>query len=323
MIRVILFNQRTGETSYGDVSLCSEWVNNPDMWIWADFYSEESEKEQIVFREVFDLHPLVIADAQRERHPPKLEVFDNYFFLLVQGLDATTTDIDFKSLPISFFVGDRFLVTRRKLESVSIDSIWKECGEQKLDLARGSSYVTYRILRGITDRYTKLVEGLQDKLDLMEDEMFANPSDVLLEELLSYAKNLKKLRRIFNYHQDIFTRLSRKDHPFIGDKRRHEFVDVFEHTERLASLTNLYKELADDMMNGYISVTSHRLNRIMKVLTIVTVIFMPLTVLAGIYGMNFEYIPELKVHNAYFILLGVMGILVSGLLLLFRKIRWL
>jgi magnesium transporter len=117
--------------------------------------------------------------------------------------------------------------------------------------------------------------------------------------------------------------LSRKNHPFIDSQERHEYVDVFEHTERLASLTTLYKELTDDMMNGYISVTSHRLNQIMKVLTIVTVIFLPLSLMVGIYGMNFDYMPELKTHNGYFILLGVMGTLVATLLLLFRKIRWL
>jgi len=323
MIRIMLHNQETGETRYGDENLFSEWTNNPDLWIWADFYNEEPEKEKALFGDVFDLHSLVISDAQRDRHPPKLEVFDGYFFLLMHGLDAKTTGIDFNVLPIAFFVGSRFLVTRRNLESISIDSVWEETEKGMLDVTRGPAHVAYRILRWITDRYTALIEGQQHKLDLMEDEMFDNPHDALLEELLDYGKNLKKLRRIFNYHQHLFERLSIKDHPFIGKQERHEFVDAFEHTERLASLTTLYKELADDLMNGYISVTSHRLNQIMKVLTVVTVIFMPLTVLAGVYGMNFEYMPELKFRNAYFILLGVMGTLVSVLLLLFRKIKWL
>jgi len=117
--------------------------------------------------------------------------------------------------------------------------------------------------------------------------------------------------------------LTRKDHPFIGKQGRHEFIDAFEHTERLASLTTLYRDLTDDLMNGYISVTSHRLNQIMKVLTVVTVIFLPLTLMVGIYGMNFEYIPELKIKYAYFVMLGVMATIVGVLLLLFRKMRWI
>ncbi len=94
------------------------------------------------------------------------------------------------------------------------------------------------------------------------------------------------MRRIFNYHRDLFERLSRKDQHFIGKQERHEFIDVYEHTERLVSLATLFKELTDDLMNGYISVTSHRLNQIMKVLTVVTFIFLPLTLLVGIYGMG-------------------------------------
>jgi magnesium transporter len=293
------------------------------VWIWADFDNEALPHEKAVFLETFELPPLVIADAQRERHPPKLEVFDKYFFLLLLGLGATTTDTDFHTIQIAFFVSDRFLVTRRKAESLSIDNAWTEAENGTLDVSRGPAHVAYRIVRWVTDRYTNLIEGLERRLDTMEDEMLENPRDVLLEELIGYGRNLKRLRLIFNYHQELFARLSRKDHAFIGTQARHEFVDAFEHTERLASVTTLYKELADDLMNGYISVTSHRLNQIMKVLTVVTAIFLPLTLLVGIYGMNFEDMPEPKTHNAYLLLLGAMGLMVVILLLLFRRIRWL
>lgn len=323
MIRTTLHDRRTGETRWGDEGLIAEWVARSDLWIWADFDREDLLSERKLLTETFGAHSLVIDDAQRERHPPKLEAFDEHFFLLVNGLDATTTDIDFNSIPIAFFVSERFLVTRHQQESISIDSVWSEMGKGELDMSRGPAHVTYRILRRATDRYTTLVEGLQRGLDIMEDEMFENPRDALLEDLIGYGRNLKRLWRIFNYHQGIFARLTRKDHPFIGKQERHEFIDVFEHTERLTSLTSLYKELSDDLMNGYISVASHRLNQIMKVLTVVTVIFLPLTLLVGIYGMNFENIPELKVENAYFIFLGVMASIIVGLLLLFRKMRWL
>jgi magnesium transporter len=250
-------------------------------------------------------------------------VFDNCFFLLIRGLDASTTDIDFNAIQIAFFVGERFLVTRRNHESVSVDTTWVDADNGNLDLSRGPAHVAYRILRRITDRYTGLIEDLEQKLEDIEGEMFVNPRDALLERLINYGQNLKRLQRIFNYHQNIFVRLSRKDQPFISQQQRHEYTDVFEHTERLASLTSLYKELTDDLMNGYISVTSHRLNQIMKVLTIVTVIFLPLALLVGIYGMNFENMPELKFANAYYVLLSVMAGIVISLLLLFRKMRWL
>lgn len=323
MIRAMLHDRVSGKTRWGDERLLADWAAKPHTWLWADFDDEDPLREKALFLDTFGFHPLVIADAQRERHPPKLEMFGDYFFLLVQGLNATTTDIQFQTIQLALFVGSRFLVTRRALKSLSIDGAWAEAERGEIELARGPTYLAYHILRRVTDRYTHLVEGLQRGLDSMEDEMFDNPRDALLESLLGYGRNLKRLRRIFNYHQDLCARLGRKDQPFIGESERPEFNDLFEHTERLASLTNLYKELADDLMNGYISVTSHRLNQIMKVLTVVTVIFLPLTLLVGIYGMNFEEIPELKIHNAYFILLGVMGFIAVFLLLLFRKLRWL
>ena len=323
MIKAMLHNIKTGETRYGDEALFAEWKSNPDLWIWADFEKNDPVHEKEVFVDVFDLHPLVIADAQRVRHSPKLETFENYFFLLMQGLDAETADIDIRTIQLAFFVGERFLVTRHMFESVNIDMIWHEAGKGDIKFSRGPAHVAYRIFRKITDRYTKLVEGLEQKLEVIEQEMFVNPRDALLEELIGYGRNLKRLRRIFNYHQNMFSRLSRSNHPLISEQDRHEFIDVFEHTERLESLSNLYKELTDDLMNGYISVTSHRLNQIMKVLTVVTVIFLPLTLIAGIYGMNFEEMPELKIKNAYYVLLSVMGLLAVGLLILFRKMRWL
>jgi len=323
MIRTLLYDHKTCKSRWGDAGLIAEWADNPDLWIRADFSDEEPGEESRLFHEAFGLHPLVIADARRDRHPPKLEGFDEYFFLLIHGLGVASPDTDYHTIQIAFFVSERFLVTRRKAESVSIDAVWNEAGDGKLDVARGSAHVLYRILRRVTDRYTSLIEGLERRLDVMEDEMFQNPRDALLEELLGFGRNLKKLQRIFNYHQGLFALLSRKDHSFIGQQERHEFIDVFEHTERLASLTTLYRDLADDLMNGYISVTSHRLNQIMKVLTVVTVIFLPLTLMVGIYGMNFEYIPELKIKYAYFIMLGVMATIVIVLLLIFRRMRWL
>ena len=323
MIKIFMRNMKTGDTRWGDESMLDEWSNDPELWMWADFSNVEQGREKEIFTEIFKLHPLAISDAQRKRHPPKLEAFDEHFFVLMQELDASASDIAFSTIQVAFFVGKRFLVTRHDFESISIDSVMRDIDAGVVNPSRGSGYITYNILRRLTDRYTKLVESLEPKLEDIETEMFEHPRDSLLEKLMEYGRNLKKLRRIFTYHQEMFSRLSRKDYPIIGKQERHEFLVAFEHTERLTSLTTLYKEVTDELMNGYISITSHRLNQIMKILTVVTVTFMPLTLIAGIYGMNFENMPELKIQNAYYMLLGVMGFIVGGLLLLFRKMKWL
>lgn len=174
----------------------------------------------------------------------------------------------------------------------------------------------------MTDRYTKIVLGLELRLDELEDEMFQSPDDRLLAELTEYNSHLKKLRRVMTYQHSTMSALSRVDTPacFVGTQ--HEFNDVYENTERLASLCTLYQELAVDLMQSYISLTSHRLNQIIKVLTIVTVIFLPLGLIAGLYGMNFEFMPGAGGHYGFFLTLMAMTALAATLLLIFRRLRW-
>lgn len=126
MIKTMWHNTRTGEARWGDEGLFSEWNAIPDLWIWADFDNTDPQYKKQLFVEIFKLHPLAIADAQRESHPPKLEVFDGFFFLMIRELDTTTTDIDFHAIQIAFFVSESFLVTRRNLESVSINAAWND-----------------------------------------------------------------------------------------------------------------------------------------------------------------------------------------------------
>jgi magnesium transporter len=319
----MLHNPKTGHTVYGDEALFSEWRQNTELWIWADFDNEEQGHEKTLLKDIFGLHSLAISDAQNKRHQPKIEQFDDHFFLLIQGLDKYSKAIDFGTLPISFFIGHRFLVTRRAFESISIDKIWDMAQEGHVKLSNGIAHITYLLLLQMTDRYTNIVQQLEEMLEEMEDDMFENPRDALLGELLAYGRTLKRLRRIFEYHQYLFKILSREDNSIIKMKDHHEFNDLLEHAERLTSLTILYKELTDDLMNGYISMTGHRLNQIMRILTVVTVIFLPLTLIAGIYGMNFKYIPELDMKNAYFFLLGFMSFIAISLLVIFRKVKWI
>ncbi|MEJ2761552.1 MAG: magnesium transporter CorA family protein, partial [Gammaproteobacteria bacterium] len=193
----------------------------------------------------------------------------------------------------------------------------------KLSMEKGTVHVCYRIVRTVIDRYTPIIMSLEERLEDLEDEMYGDPSDKLLAELGNYNSRLKKLRRIFGYQATVIGNLRNSGNDFITDGNLHEFNDLHEQMERLSSLTALLQELAIDLMEGYISLSSHRLNKIMKVLTITAVIFLPLSLLAGIYGMNFEHMPELKSGDGYYVVLGSMAAITVGLLALFRYLKWL
>ena len=153
--------------------------------------------------------------------------------------------------------------------------------------------------------------------------MFERPNDSILSELVSYQTHLRKMIRFLSYHKQIFDSDDLKGLPGTDKDYIHEQKDVYEHSERGFSLASLYYQNASDLIDGYISLASHRLNQIMKVLTIITVIFVPLSFIAGIYGMNFENMPELKSKSGYFILLGSMFLIATTLLFAFKRKKWL
>jgi magnesium transporter len=296
---------------------------NEDENIWVDFLSADKIQERTLLEKKFNISPLAINDAQRDRHPPKFENFKDYKFLLIKAFDAGTKDIDFKILHISFFICKNYLLTIHNGVSPSIESVWKKLSVGDLKNIHDSYSLLYVILKKIIARYTKVILNLESRLDEIENMMVAKPTDSLLSELIRYSTKTQYLYRIFNNQDIVIKEMLNTDENLNENDLKHKYRDLQEHMERLAGLSGLLNEVTKNLIDGYISVTGHRLNNIMKTLTIVALIFMPVTFVAGIYGMNFEYMPELAYKNAYFIVLGVMGFMAVGLLVLFKKLKWL
>ena len=319
----MLYNPATQELKRGAIELLDEWQGRQDTVLWVDFANQEPQQEKRILIERFGLHPMAIQDAQRERHPPKMEPFDDHVFILLKGLGRETPDFTFETIQIAIFVGKRFLVTRHSDNSPSIDRLWQEVERDQTLFARGTDALALRLSRIIVDRYLKKLLILEPRIEALEQEMVSNPRDEILAELTGYKTHLRKFRRVFLYHVQIFSKLAAHQPPGIGAERLHEINDVYENQDRANSLSTLYYEIASDLIDGYISLASHRLNNIMKILTIITAIFVPLGFLAGIYGMNFENMPELHSRAGYFILLGVMAGIATVLLIIFRRRRWI
>ncbi len=282
----------------------------------------DPEAERDLLSRRFGIHHLAITDALRERHPPKIEPFRDNTFIMLKGLDADSTSIEFGTIQLSIFVGERYLLTRSSGRSVSTETLLSALasGEIPPDVSRAA--LALRLCRTVADRFLPLLLAVEKRLDEMEAEMLSKPSDELLAELVRQKGDLKRIMRILQYHAQVFTS-ARSTTPAQLADHDHELTDVQEQLDRLLSLARLYYELTDDLVNGYLSLSAHRLNQIMQTLTIVTVVFVPITFMAGIYGMNFEYIPELGYRKGYFILLGAMLTVVVGILALFHHRGWL
>jgi len=322
MIVVALYRPSNGEVEIGGEELIDRWRQEPDAVIWADFCDNDANHEKQLLESRFGLHPLAIKDAQRARHPPKIEVFDQNVFILLKGLGTLSDAFEFRTIQLALFVGERFLVTRHSEGSPSIETL-RDVGKVDASLAGHPDGLALRLCRIMVDRYISKLLTLEPRLDDLEREIVDNPDDEMLAELIGYKTVLRKFRRVLVYHVQVFAELSRHPPAQIGKQRIHEIRDVYEHQERASSLASLYYEVSADIIDGYISLASHRLNNIIKVLTIVTTIFVPLSFMAGIYGMNFQNMPELASRWGYFVLLGIMGSVALILILIFRRRRWL
>lgn len=319
----MLFDPESGTSETGDSELLETWRGSGKV-LWVDLQDELASTEYQFLETHFGIHPMAIQDAQRERHPPKYEDFGTYYFLLLKGLSPTATPVVFDTIQIALFVGQDFFITRHAFESRSVNSLWESIQVDAGLIRKGVKALPAQLGRNIVNRYLHLLFEIEDDLGDLEQELLSDdPSDDQLTKLALYKTRLRKMSRTFTYHEQVFDFLRSNPHTTDNHQVTHEFNDTYEQMERVASLSSLYYDLASDLINSSISLASHRLNGIMKVLTIVMAIFVPLSFLAGIYGMNFEHMPELGFEGAYFMLLSLMGLLALTLLGIFKYKRWL
>lgn len=308
---------------YGGEELIDSWRKDPTYLLWIDIDSHDKEKEGSLLHEL-GCHPLAISDAQRDRHPPKIELFDDYIFMLYRGIYESQEDLIFEHLQISMFAGTNVLITSHAKTSISINKLFNSSGEKFL--AKSPITLALRIFHYSCGIYLQKLFEFEEKLERLEDDFQLGGDDKMMQEITLYRSRLTKLKRTFSYHSNIGAELKilvEDETLIINQRELHTVTDVHERIERLLSLSQMHYDICGDLVNGYLSVTSHQLNATMRVLTVITAIFIPLGFLAGIYGMNFEYIPELKVANGYYYLLAFMASIVVGLITLFKKKKWL
>lgn len=313
---------QNGTTLVGGKELLSLWKeSSADSWIWVNLYNEPVNNEHKFLEEEFNLDSISITEAQRDRHPPSFETFKDYIFLLLKPLDAESSSLDFNTLQLALFAADNFLITRHSKESPYLAKLWQTM-EQSGCVDESPLSVVASMSKRVAQRYGKVLLDLEQRLDIIEDELFDSPTDTLMRELVSYNTGLRKMHRILAYYVNVFDSLRQQLHK-TNDEQYDAFNDIYAIIERFTSLSSVYQNVITDLIDAYISLNGHRLNQIMKVLTIVTVIFVPLTLLVGIYGMNFENMPELKSQHGYYILLSVMSGIAVLMLYLFKRVRWL
>lgn len=312
-----------GSVEEGAENLIDSWKTQSDTRIWIDLQIDDVDTVK-AFLERMGCHPLAISDALRKRHPPKFEPFDEHLFILYRGILTIGDNLECEHQSVTFFITDRMIITVHPGSSLGVNAIWEQ---EKTPLRKGTYEVALQVMHYSAGKYLEALLQFESELSELEDALQERGSDDMLAQLTAYRAKLLRLRRVFNYHQNLAQNLLATTDSYAGltisdDRYVHVTNDVHDRFERLHSLTQMHYDICGDLIEGYLSIASHQLNVTMRILTVITAIFVPLSFMAGLYGMNFEYMPELRAQYGYFYLLGAMLLCAGGLIYFFKRRRW-
>ena len=338
-------------SSPGEIKLLDEVDYHPSQLVWIDYTAEsftESEiesprkivdsvhKDSVTWlnvdglgnseileeiRDTFEIHPLVIEDIIRPFQRPKLEEYGEQLFIILQVVHpGRAQDVE----QVSFLLAPDYLITFQEYPGDEFDPVRNRIRKKDSRIrSSGTDYLTYALLDTAVDSYFPTLEGIGDNLQSLEEQILSDDEDDSLELIHQSKRKLLSLRRSAWSQREMLGQIQRVESPVLSEETRFYLRDVYDHGIRILDIVESYREMANNLRELHMTTLSNRMNEIMKVLTIMATIFIPLTFIAGLYGMNFEYMPELQFWWAYPTSLGIMVLIAVGMLGYFRKKGWL
>ncbi|MAM18616.1 MAG: magnesium/cobalt transporter CorA [Christiangramia sp.] len=290
-------------------------------WFNIDGLNNVEEIEKL--GEYYELHPLVMEDIVNTGQRPKIEEYQDYLFIVAQMLYYKDGEIENEH--ISMIVGKNYVLTFQEANGDVFDPVREriETGKGRIR-SRSADYLMFALLDAIIDNYFLVIDDMSDRIEALEETLFTTqPSDDITLEIQELKRNILRIRRAVFPLREVIGRLEKIESDLIEEKTNNYIRDLYDHIVQISENIEIYREMIWGLMDMYMTTISNKMNEVMKVLTIMASIFIPLTFIAGIYGMNFEYIPELQWKYSYFVLWGVMIIIFIGMLYYFKRKKWL
>lgn len=274
----------------------------------------------------FKIHPLVLEDISHTIQRPKIEDFENYLYIVLRMFHNQEIDyqLNIISEQVSLILGKNYVISFRETAIDIFENVKLRIKSSKGRIREmGADYLMYELIDSIVDNYFNILEELGEHIESLEDQLLENPKHELLHELHIIKSEVIYFRKSVWPIREVSNNLLRDEYPFISKVTRIYIKDVYDHTIQIIDSIETYRDLLAGLMDIYLSSISNKMNEIMKVLTIISTVFIPLTFLAGVYGMNFHYMPELYWKWSYPILWLFMTAIAFFMLLYFRKKKWI
>ena len=305
------------------VEECFPFKDKPNVtWINIDGIHEVEIVEKL--GKCYGIHPLALEDIVNTEHRPKMEDFGEYVFVIVKMLYYDEKESEIKAEQVSFVLGSNFVISFQEMEGDVFNTIRKRIEDKNRRIRKwGADYLLYALLDVIVDNYFIILEKLGEQMECLEEELLTNPTNETLHVIHNLKREMAFLRKSVWPLREVISSLERSESSLIHKSTSLYLRDVYDHTIQVIDTIEAYKDILSGMLDIYLSSISNSMNAVMKVLTIIATIFIPLTFIAGIYGMNFKYMPELEWHWGYFTVWFIMVCIGALMIIYFKRRMWL
>ncbi|HAW60276.1 MAG TPA: magnesium and cobalt transport protein CorA [Actinobacteria bacterium] len=321
MIRTLLYTPEKGIKENLSLEELKPYLKRKESIIWVDL-EKPSEEDYRALSTAFDFHPLAIEDCKAEFNLPKVDDYENYLFIIWYALADVPETAEIESSQADMFLGRNFLVSVHVKKIADIDSLYERCLKNPEFMSRGVDWLLHNLLDNMVDDAFLLVDRMSDEIDELEDEIFESPTQDHVKRLFILKRQMLTIRKIAAPQREIISVLLRYELPFLGKHTYVYFQDISDHLIRIIDLVDTARDVITGAMDVYLSTTSNKLNEVMKKLTVVATIFIPLTLITGVYGMNFKYMPELYWTYGYFAVWVLMIVFAVGMFIYFKRRQW-
>lgn len=318
-----LYNSNTGLRFDIKPDQMREVLKDPANLLWVDI-SAIDDADIDLLTDIFNLHPLTIEDFIMANARPKVENFKDYIFLVMFSMESHDKEHSkINTAEVNYCLGKNFLITAHDNKVTPLCTSKDRIRKQSPMMMSGGDFLLYSILDCLVDSYFPVITEFDNMVDEMSDELFTEPSNATLRKIYNLKNEIMYLRRTIGPQADVLSLIARGDFPFISPGNSVYFRNIYDNLVRLNDIVGTSRDVVTGALEAYVSVVSNRLNEIMKTLTIIATIAMPLTLIASIYGMNFKHMPELSSKYGYPFAILSMVIVTIAMLSYFKRKKWI
>lgn len=322
MIKAFHYTPEDGVKIVDDIADFKKMSQVENSILWVDL-CKPTDAESFILTHDFNFHPLAIEDVISEKARTKIDDYERYIFLVFQIVDYIGREEGLKIGEIDLFLSNNTLVTVHYDEHRIFDYLYHRAERDERLIGRGADFLFHAVIDTIVDNYNTTLDILEYDIDQVEEDVLGDADEDTLKSIYTLRRDIVHLKRIVLPQKEALARFSKEEFKHISKTASVYFSDIYDHVERINDLADFHREILNSSLEVYFSSISTKTNDIIKFLTIFTVLFIPPTFLVGLWGMNFEFMPELDYKYGYYVALGLMFLISFTLLLFFRKKKWI